>query len=80
MRANVVFYHTSDKSTSILDECNTLTEARAKLNEYVHQARMNNIKMGVTAKMRKDGDRVEFRYSTWGVAYYVEQVDQTATN
>ena len=71
MKANVMFYHTSDRDPRVLDRCGTMVEARGLMRRYVKNA------SGIMSPhcVREDGDRVEFRFPGFAFAYYVEPAE-----
>jgi hypothetical protein len=68
MKTNVMFYHTSDKTPSVVAQCETKGEAVEEMKRLAKEVR----KPYNCTVIKSDG-RIEFRCSTYGFAYYTEQ-------
>jgi len=70
MKANVMFYYTSDRAPQVLDRCGTMVEARGLMRHYA-----KNYSGLVGKPTRTEENRIEFRCDGWGMSYYVEPAE-----
>jgi hypothetical protein len=63
---NVMFYHTSDSRPKVLEQCATQADAVKVMKRHAGSKRQG-------AKRIAGATRIEYRYKTYSIAYYVEK-------
>lgn len=66
MATNVMFYHTNDSHPSVLEQCKTRADALRAMKRHAGSKRDGAIR-------KVSATRIEYRYKTYAIAYYIEK-------